>query len=93
MLRQNVAGVFVLCAFVSYLKIYAASVPLRRAANLNRPSTSVTKPTRILDSSKLHMDRAEQKNLENVQEMFQYKDKQKLKRKYVEWMYNAVLQQ
>lgn len=65
-----------------------------RAQSLNKSSllTPVT-PTRILESAKLHIDKATPSTPDDAKAVFQYKSKQELKAKYAEWMYNAVLQQ
>lgn len=50
-------------------------------------------PTRILDSKKQHIPLEDPLLPDDVHQLFQYKDKETFKRKYVEWMYNAALQQ
>lgn len=75
------------------MMVVASKLPSSRVALLNKTSLDVVRPTRILNSDKLHMDKAPAPSPEDAHSVFHYETKQELKRKYTEWMYNAVLQQ
>lgn len=85
-----------LCVVLCCCRMIEMKTILERAKGREvriKNSSLLIEPTRILDPTKLHMPKADPVDVGEPNALFQYKDKEELKQKYVEWMYNAVLQQ